>query len=163
MEITYKQLHLINFPIYGLSSEDLEVTDGLLRSGHTVVDDRNQIGDTLGARRLQTPHKLCKLKVCYEDIPGLINAKHKVFVDTKGYCFIYKKTRFVSVHYHKIIKVSRKEVATTITASGVSFPVVVKRPPPVGTPWLAMMYLDKRPWLPYAYSEVYCASMKRKI
>ena len=106
MEITLKHLSLINFPIYGLLSDELEVTDGLLRSGGFVVDDRNQIGETLGARRLQTPHELFKLRACYEDIPDLLRAKHKVFVDTKGYCFMYKKTKFVNIKYHKIINVS---------------------------------------------------------
>jgi hypothetical protein len=163
MVLHYTQFGLINFPIFGLPSDDLDVTDGLLRLGHLVVDDRNQIGDSLGKRRLQTFHQLFKLHACYEDITGLIRAKHKVFVDNKGYCFIYEKTKFCKVKYHRIIKEGRKEVATVLKVSTIPFPVIVKRPPPLGKTWIGMLYLDNKPWIPYEYAETKCTTTRRKI
>jgi len=163
MVIHYKQFGLINFPIFGLPSDDLEVTDGLLRLENLVVDDRNQIGDTLGKRRLQTFHQLLPLHACYEDITGLIRAKHKIFVDNKGYCFIYEKTRFFPVKYHRIIKEDRKDIATVLKVSTIPFPVIVKRPPPPGKTWVGMLYLNKKPWIPYEYSETQSTTTRRKI
>jgi hypothetical protein len=128
-----------------------------------VIDDRNQIGDSLGKRRLQTPHQLYTLKFCYIDKTDLVRAKHKTFVDSKGYVFIYAKTEYTNVVYHKILKVVPKDIITVLKLSNVSFPVVVNRPPPLGKSWVGMLYLNNRPWIPYEYSEERCTTMKRKI
>lgn len=164
MIITYKNLNLINFPIYGLPSDDLEVTDGLLRIGSLVVDDRNQIGETLGARRLQTPHMLLPLRRCYEETAALLSATaHRVFVDSKGYCFIYQRTKLCQIVYHKVLKVIPKDIITVLKVSNVSFPVVVQRPPPPGKNWVGMLYFNRKPWIPYEYAEEKCATKRRKI
>lgn len=163
MVINYKHFKLINFPIYALPSSNLDVQDGLLRLENLVIDDRNQIGKSLGARRLQTFHQLLELRRCYEDIPALIRAKDRVFVDSKGYCFIYEKTKFCKLVYHKILKVAQKDIVTVLKVSHVSFPVVVKRPPPLGKTWVAMLYFNNKPWLPYEYSEERCTTKRRKI
>ena len=42
--------------------DECEEQDGLLWCDGMVVDDRNQDGDTLGKRRLQSPHQLYPLK-----------------------------------------------------------------------------------------------------
>lgn len=163
MIITYENLNLINFPIYALPSDDLEVTDGLLRYGSLVVDDRNQIGETIGARRLQTPHMLLPLRRCYEEIAALLAAKDRVFVDSKGYCFIYERTKFSRIVFHKILKIIPKDIITVLKVSNVSFPVVVRRPPPAGKTWVGMLYFNNKPWLPYEYAETQCATRRRKI
>lgn len=163
MVINYTQLKLINFPIYALPSDNLEVTDGLLRCDNRLVDDRNQIGKTLGIRRLQTSHKILPLRRCYEDISGLLRAKERVFVDSLGYCFIYERTKFCKVKSHKILKVTTRKLVTTLKVYGVSFPILVKRPPPKGKEFIGMLYFNNKPWLPYEYSETACADFKRKI
>lgn len=163
MIVTYKEFNLINFPIFALPSDNLEVIDGLLKCDNRIVDDRNQIGETLGIRRLQTPHKLLPLKKCYEDIPGLIRAKNRVFVDNKGYCFIYERTKFCTVTFHKIVKVSRKNIATVLKISGSNFPIIVKRPPPLGMDWVGMLNFNGLPWVPYEYSENFCTPFRKKI
>jgi hypothetical protein len=163
MVITYKDLGLINFPIYGLPSDDLNVEDGLLLLDHLVVDDRNQIGDTLGKRRLQSPHKLHRLSAMFEDIGSMLQSKFRIFVDNKGYCFIYEKTKYSVVKYHKILEVKDKETYTALKVSKLNFPIIVKRPPPVTMEWIGLLYFENKPWLPYEYSEVNCKAVRRKI
>ena len=57
MIIQYKGINKIKFPVYELSNGNWERIDGLLFLDGKILDDKNQIGDTLGLRRLQTPHK----------------------------------------------------------------------------------------------------------
>ena len=65
-----------------------------------VVDDKNQIGVTLGARRMQTPHKnLYVLKHMIMSHNGLLKQRTKYFIDNKGMPFIYEKTKFAQLKY----------------------------------------------------------------
>ena len=161
--ITYKQLHLINFPIFGLYSKEIEVKDGLVYINDKLIDDYNQIGDTLGKRRLQTPHKLGLLKKYYEDVSELISYKHPAYVDNLGYFFSYEKTLFVRIVYYKILEVLQKNTSSILKLNSIPFPVYVKRPPPVGKEWVGMIYYKNTPWLPYEYSEYDCATKRKKI
>ena len=57
-------LNEIRWPIYVLHSDEIEERDGLLFCDTQIVDDKNMTGESLGLRRLQTPHKnLYRLKV----------------------------------------------------------------------------------------------------
>jgi hypothetical protein len=163
MQLTYKNFRLINFPVYGLPSDNVEVRDGLLFIDNAVIDDRNQIGDTLGARRLQTHHKLFPLKCGYSDFQGLLDAKYKSFVDNKGYYFYYKKTKYIKISYHKIVKVVLKDTHTLIKITEVPFPLIMLRPPPQGFDWVGVICLGKHPWIPYEYSKEYYTPKRRKI
>lgn len=163
MQLTYKQFHLINFPVYGLPSDNVEIQDGLLLLGNAIIDDRNQIGDTLGARRLQTYHTILPLNKCFTDFQGLVDAKYKTFIDNKGYCFYYKKTKFVLIKCCKIMKVVLKDTHTLIKVAEVPFPLIMLRPPPIGFGWIGVMHLGKHPWMPYEYSKEYYTPKRRKI
>ena len=94
ISLTYKQiLKTVKFPVYVLPSEEFYLRDGLLILNEQVVDDRNQSGDTLGKRRLQTPHKVKTLNKTYE-----------TFLD------IVKETRATEIeHYSNVIKNIREE------------------------------------------------------
>lgn len=163
MEIDYNSLEFVNFPVFALPSDNLHIQDGLVYCDNAIIDDRNQIGDTLGKRRLQTSHKLLPLRKCYEDLQAFFLSKEKCYIDNLGKVFSYKKTLMTKVVYHKIEKVVDKGVVSIIKAEGVSFPIIVKRPPRTGIEWIAMLYYKTRPWLPYAYSEEYCADTRKKI
>lgn len=164
MEITYKDLNKINFPIFPINTQDLFEQDGLVYLQGNILDDRNQIGKTIGARRLQTPHEpLQRLRRSYFNIRGLLTSGKTDFIDSKGYIFIYRKSKMTKVIYHKISKVQRKESFTLVKLSYYAHPIKLNRPPPVGKPWVGMLYLNKHPWLPYEYSENYCAPKRRKI
>ena len=76
MVITYNRHNQIKFPVYPLGSSNWDSTDGLVFIDNLILDDRNMTGDTLGKRRLQTPHKgLYQLKRSIETFVGGI-AEH---------------------------------------------------------------------------------------
>ena len=106
--LTYKQvLKYIRFPVYALPSEDFYVRDDLLLLNELVVDDRNQTGDTLGVRRLQTPHKLKKLNKAYEEYFDILSENPPAMVDSKGKIFSYEKTEW---HTVKSVRIKRREI-----------------------------------------------------
>jgi hypothetical protein len=163
MVIDYTKLKQIDFPVFALPSDDIYVEDGLVYVEQGIVDDRNQIGATLGARRLQSPHKVIPIRKCYEDITGLLRSNKKAFIDNKGFCFIYEKTKFCTVKFYKIIKILRKNIVTILKVADIPFPIIVRRPPPLGKEWVGILCIDDFPWIPYEYSEEYCKPFRRKI
>jgi hypothetical protein len=75
MVIQYKNVNKLRFPVYILPSGNWDRQDGLLFLDGQIVDDRNMTGDTLGLRRLQTPHKsLYSLRQQVEDFRGVIKS-----------------------------------------------------------------------------------------
>ena len=100
MVIQYKNINKVRFPVYVLSSGNWDRRDGLLFLDTQIVDDKNMDGDTLGIRRLQTPHKnLYPLKHQIDNFRGLVKSKDKHFIDTNGIPFIYEKTEFCKLKY----------------------------------------------------------------
>ena len=162
-ELTYKDLPRIEFPVFALPSDNLFVQDGLLFHNNAVVDDKNQIGENLGARRIQTPHQILKLRTCCEDISQLIDNRAPAYIDYSGYVFTYRKTKYQRVIYHRILSVIPKDFACILKLSKVNFPVIVKRPPPHGKEWVGMLYFNNKPWLAYEYSDYRCAPRRRMI
>ena len=45
----------INFPVFVVHTDNVELIDGILWIDNQVLDDRNMKGKTLGQRRLQSP------------------------------------------------------------------------------------------------------------
>lgn len=165
MVITYKNLQSINFPCFEIPSGDITVRDGLVFLNGKILDDRNMKGETLGIRRLQTPHKnLLKLKYSFDSPIGIFKNKGTLrYVDDKGKVFIYTKTKFCNVVYHKIKKIDRKEKASILWVHGVSFPFIIPRPPSMEYLWAGILYLKNKPWMLYDYSAERLKSYRRKI
>ena len=93
ISLTYKQiLRSIKFPVYSLGTENFYLRDGLLLVNDLVVDDRNQPGDTLGKRRLQTPHKKRRLTGVYEEFLDIVKNKTTVLIDNNGVIFSYERS-----------------------------------------------------------------------
>ena len=69
------------------SSDNFYVRDGLVLLNEKVIDDRNQSGDTLGKRRLQTPHKLVRLSKAYEEFfsKSGVTFSHYITINYEGY------------------------------------------------------------------------------
>ena len=66
----------IEFPIFVVHTNNIELIDGILFIDNQILDDRNMKGRTLGIRRLQTPMKgLYPLKYMIEDEAEMI--KHQ--------------------------------------------------------------------------------------
>ena len=164
MSLNYRQLSLINFPVFSLPSPDIRMEEGKLMCSDLIIDNTNLDCETLGARRLQISQNLCPLYSCYSTIQDLLLTKNnRVFIDNLGYPFEYNRTIIANIKYHIILKVLRKETATILKVQGVSFPVTVKRPPPPEASWAGMLYLKNRPWMLYDYGTYRCASKRRKI
>jgi hypothetical protein len=163
MQIDYRQLKTIKFPIYPLPSDNIEEMDGLIFEGGFVVDDKNQEGETLGIRRLQSPHKLLPLRRCYYEVAGLMRSKNKIFIDSAGKVFIYQKTKMVSVKPHKILRVIPKDTYSVVKLSNIHNGFIVARPPSPGLEWASVLYLNRFPWLIYEFTEEREKTKKRKI
>lgn len=162
IELTYdKILTRVEFPVYALTGE-LTYRDGLLKCNDKVIDDRNQKQSTLGRRRLHTPHRKYLLNIMYEDFTALVKSKYKNFIDTKGNCFRYLKTKYVSI---KSIKIKNKEFLDyycRLWLYGYNSPFVLKSAP-LGKEWAHVIIVNNEPWLIYDFSENKCKSYRRMI
>ena len=57
MVITFRDFTKITFPAFLMDSGNWEIVDGVFFCDGKVVDDRNQMGVNIGARRMQSPLK----------------------------------------------------------------------------------------------------------
>lgn len=163
VSLTHKQvLKSIVFPVYAVPREDFYWEDGLLLLDNLVIDDQNQVGDTLGKRRLQSPHKLKKLNKTYEEFLDLVRENPSILIDSRGFIFSYLKTKMQNVKSHKIKKKEQKDTHTRIWLHGVNFAFIVSSPP-IGKDWAQVLYLNKWPWLLYDFSEDREKDTKRMI
>ena len=162
-DLNYKHvLRNIEFPVYTISSEEVYVEDGLLFVNEKIVDDRNQIGDTIGKRRLTTEHKLGTLgKICFNYIE-MLDAPSTKFIDTKGNPFNYVKTKMLSVVSYRINKKIAKDNYTVLFLKGVNCPFIVPRYPHTEE-WAQILEYDGLPWKLYSLSEKQVKTFRRKI
>ena len=164
MVIGFRSIPKITFPVFLLDSENWEEYDGILFLDNKVLDDRNQEGKTLGARRMQTPHKnLQELKYMVEYPNGLLKQRTKYFIDNSGRPFIYEKTTMLPLKYLNISKVELKDTATLIRVKGYNAPFTVPRPPEVGFTWAGILHVQGLPWMLYEYSETKLKDTRRKV
>lgn len=164
MVIQYKSINKIKFPVYELPSSNWERLDGLLFLDKQVVDDMNQRGDTLGARRLQTPHKnLLPLKAQIDTFRGILKSDHKYFIDTNGFCFIYEKTEFCKLKYFKIKDIVQRETCSLLKLDGVKNPFVIPRPPAMDIGYAGVILWNNLPWVLYDYAEEKLKDTRRKV
>ena len=120
MVIQYRNLKKIRFPVYELSSGNWEKLDGLLFLDGKIVDDKNMTGDTLGIRRIQTPHtNLFKLKNQIDTVRGILKSNNKYFIDSYGMPFIYEKTEFCKLKYYRIKDIKPKDTCSLLKLDGV--------------------------------------------
>tara|TARA_A100001015_G_C14849638_1_gene655923 strand:+ start:442 stop:936 length:495 start_codon:yes stop_codon:yes gene_type:complete len=164
MVITYKSSNKIVFPVYLLPSNNWSVSDNIVTVDNQIVDDKNMSGETLGIRRLQTPFKsLLPLKLSVDTLVGIFKQKSKNFIDSKGMCFIYEKTIFSKLKYHKITKIDKKIHNSLLFIKEINTPFIIPRPPTQNLKYVGILYLDKFPWMPYNYSETCLKDTRRKI
>ena len=161
---TYKDVLRVTFPVFQLPSDNWSCSDGLLFIENQIVDDRNMRGDSLGIRRLQTPHKnLLPLKRSLLNLTGVIKQNTSTFIDSNGFPFVYEKTIWCKLKYYKIRKIERKEIASVLWLHGVTAPSVIPRPPHGEMKWAGMIHFNDDPWLLYEYAEEKLKDSKRKV
>jgi hypothetical protein len=130
----------------------------------SIVDDKNMEGDTIGKRRLQTYMKpLFPLRSAIWDLTGIIKQESPYFIDTKGYPFIYQKTRYCKLVYYRIKKIERKETASLLWLKDVRAPIKIPRPPFEEFKWAGLLHLNKFPWLLYDFAEIKLPNSNRKV
>ena len=164
MVIQYKNVNKLRFPVYILPSGNWDRQDGLLFLDGQIVDDRNMTGDTLGLRRLQTPHKsLYSLRQQVEDFRGVIKSNEKHFIDTNGIPFIYEKTEFCKLKYYRIKSIVQKDTVSLLKLHGVRQPFVIPRPPASDMRYAGVLHYGTLPWVLYEYSEDRREDTRRKV
>ena len=164
MIVTFRDFNKISFPAFLMGSGNWETRDGILSCDGQVVDDYNQMGSTIGARRMQTPFRdQYKLRKAVTAPNGLMKQTTPYFVDKKGKPFIYEKTIFAPLKYLKIKRVDRKDYATLIWVKGHNAPFTVPRPPDHEMAWAGILHLHGLPWMLYEYSETKLKDTRRKV
>lgn len=165
MVVTYRDVNKLVFPVYFLPSSNWNFEDGLLFLDNRLVDDRNVTGDNIGIRRLKSPLKdFLPLKKNIKTILGLIKNKSGTpYIDYSGTPFIYRKTEWCELKYHKIKKIDRKEVASIIWLRGIEYSFKVSSPPSIEFQWVGVLYKSGFPWILYEYSKERKKDTRRKI
>lgn len=164
MVITLKNYKKIKFPVYKIDSFNYERVDGLLFIDNQLVDDKNMKGDTLGVRRIQTPHRdLYVLNKKIDTLIGILKQSTKTFIDSNGIPFIYEKTKFCRLKYHRIHKIELKESQALLWLKGINFPMHIPRPPAHSMKWAGLLYYENLPWLLYEYSEDKKKDRRKKV
>ncbi|REK63521.1 MAG: hypothetical protein DWQ49_02620 [Bacteroidetes bacterium] len=164
MVVTYRSINKIRFPVYELPSGNWQRTDGLLFLDDKILDDSNMSGDTLGMRRLQTPHKnLFPLKNQVDNLRGVLKSNTKHFIDSNGHAFIYEKSEFCKLKYYRIDKVKQKDTASLLKLTGVKNPFVIPRPPAEEMRYAGVLHFGELPWVLYEYSEDRREDTRRKV
>ncbi|MEK9894887.1 MAG: hypothetical protein VW518_00490 [Burkholderiaceae bacterium] len=163
LEYDYKDIcNLVKFPAYGISTYDFYEQDNIIFINEGVVDDLNQPGDTIGKRRLQTPHKLYRLNYIVYNFIELMKADRRLFIDTNGVIFEYIRTKWVRVPSFKIWKKQSRNTYSVIHLKGITNIYKVPRYP-YAEEWAQVIMLDGNPWRLYSLSEEELDTLKRKI
>lgn len=153
----FKDLDKIQFPVYPIGDGLIEAADGLVFLDQQLLDDTNMPGITLGQRRLQTHTdltKLTRLSKAIENKAGLLKqAGNKRYIDNGGNIFVYQKTKFTKLKYHKIKSLDLRTTKTILRVEGVNRPFSLIRPPMPEMCWVGIIYQGNFPWLVYKFSE----------
>ena len=141
MVIQYRSINKIKFPVYELPNGNWERKDGLLFIDSEIVDDKNQTGDTLGMRRIQTPHSnILSLKHQIDTFTGIVKSNNKYFIDTNGIPFIYEKTEFCKLKYYKIKNILQKDTCSLLKLDKLKNYFVIPRPPHIDMKYAGVLH-----------------------
>lgn len=128
-------MHLTNikFPIYAIGAYEKLWEENLILYLQAnddkiyIVDNKNLAGETLGERRFRiSKEDRYKFVGTIFNIYQLINSKRKVFIDSVGKVFRYKRTKRADLLYRKIKKVKRIEDKGYLAyIEGISAPIII--------------------------------------
>lgn len=162
--VNYKNIKNIEYPAFLLPNDNIYSIDGLMYIDDRLLDDRNMPGRTIGQRRLQSPmDNFFRLNRYVDSIQGIIKQNKRYFIDNLGRPFIYEKTKFCRLKYHKIKRVERKDTASVVYLKGVPTPFTVPRPPDPSMLYAGILYLNLTPWVLYEFSEEYKKETRKKV
>lgn len=149
----FQDLKTIKFPVYKLPSSDWYRQDGVLFINEgKVIDDRNMPGKTLGIRRIQCGRNdLLRLRTAYTDFQAMLQSKSRIFVDSNGIPFIYKRTMFSTLIHHRVLRIEPKEDHSIVWFKDIPHPMNIPRPPAGDARWARILYFKGSPWLIYDF------------
>ena len=154
----------LEFPIFVLHSDNVELIDGILFIDNQILDDTNMKGKSLGIRRLQSPMKgLYNLKYMLDDVSELLQHQGKYYIDSVGFFFVKQKTTKVRLKYQKILRVEKKHIVSMLWLKNCPFPFPLKRPLPENASWAGVLYRQGFPWALYDLAEEEKKETWRKI
>ena len=117
-----------------------------------VLDDKNMPGNSMGVRRIQCGRTdLCKLKKAFTDFQSILQSKHKIFIDSNGTPFIYKRTVNSPLIHHAVDRVEPKETCSIVWLKNVDYPMTISRPPYGDARYARVLYHKGFPWLLYDF------------
>lgn len=154
----------IEFPIFVVHTDNIELIDGILWIDNQVLDDLNVEGSTLGKRRLQSPMKsMYPLKYMLNDIKEYLIHQGKHYIDTKGFFWTKEKTKTVPLIYHKIVRVEQKDIVSKLWLSNCPSPFTLARPLHKNFSWAGVLYLKEDDRVIYEFTEKRKKKTWRKI
>ena len=157
-------LYDIQWPIYVLHSDEVEIRDGLLFCDTQIVDDKNMKGKTLGTRRLQSPHKnLYPLRYMIKGFDDFVHHKGLMYIDSSGKHFRWVKKKICPLISHEIEEVRKKDIISLIKCKGIDHAFERKRPPTSNMRYASILYIDKHPSVLYGFTETKQRKTWRKI
>lgn len=159
---TYKSLAKVNYPVFQIDAEPIEM-DGLVYVNGAIVDDRNVSRPTLGERRLLSCQDLLQIKRLRRNEVEVIKDKHTdpIYLDSNGSPFRYERTVYQKLKCHLIKKVIPKNLYSLLILEGINFPIVVERPPVDN--FARILYYGELPWRLYDYTEVPVKESRKKV
>ena len=154
----------IEFPVFVLHTDNIELIDDILWIDNQVLDDRNMSGKNLGIRRLQSPMKsIYSLKYMLNDEAEILQHQGKFYIDSTGFFFTKSKTTTTELKYHKIMRVEKKTIASRLWLKDCPFPFPLKRPLPESISWAGVLYQNNVPWILFDLAEEKKKDTWRKI
>lgn len=155
MHKSIKNISSIQFPIFALRSDEWRRKDGVLFLEDKVLDDTNCEGTTLGVRRVQCGRDdLYKLAKAYKDLPSMLLSKKRLFIDSNGVPFRYKKTVNAKLKYHLIKRIDKKETLSVVYLKGILHGFPIPRPPYGDAVYARIVYYQGCPWYLFDFARL---------
>lgn len=150
----FQDIKTIRFPVYPLPSVDWYMQDGVLFiDDGKVLDDTNMPGESLGIRRLQCGRTdLCRLKKAFTDFQSMLKSKHKIFIDSDGSPFIYRRTINSPLIHHTVERIEPKGDSSIVWLKNINHPITIPRPPYGDARYARVLYYKGFPWLIYDFA-----------
>lgn len=149
----FQDIKTIRFPVYAMESTDWYRQDNVLfiDSGY-VLDDKNMPGESIGIRRLQCGRKdIYKLKRAYINFNSMLQSKKKIFIDSNGVPFIYRRTINSPLIHHSINKIEPKNDHSIVWLKNIEYPMTIPRPPYGDARYSRVLYYKGYPWMIYDF------------
>lgn len=177
-ELNISEIYYLSYPLYRLPedfAESSEYDNTVLVYRNEIVDDKSINYPDIGSRRLHMLERNYNLPIkplktilipSFNAFLGIIafkSTKLKVFMDSKGKVFSYKKTFFANVHYVRLEATEYRKTYSLVKGKQLFTPFIVNSGPTNPDCFLIIMYVNNAPWRVIGYSDGAGKSYRVKI